>query len=402
MPSLTQSYQDFIQFIESRVERKPYANNLALRELAISCQKQLSGESPLVWTRCTFPPELIAAFGALPVPFEIFTTVIGHLRQAPDYLLETETMGFSTDSCSVVRIPLGGVLSDEDFPPPAMMIGITDFCEDGMRFFEHLGRRHADREYILIEVPYTYNEETVNYVEGQLKDVVAALSQATGVPYNPDRLRKLIHSSNQVRKYRLKIAELKKSLPARYSGRHGADFFGLLERAVCGERAAELAEQFYQEALSRADEPKTPELTRLMWLYAFPPVPNVIEVLENKWGAKVVAAEEEDAICWDEMDEREPLRAIARRICQSRTVGAIDNRLRQILRMAREYSVDGAIHFSHFSCAYSAGGTRVIKDTLAEEGVAFLNLDGDCASMQNNNPAQMMEALEEFVERLID
>lgn len=402
MPRLTETYQDFIKLTEARAERKPYASNLALREVAINCRKQLSGEAPLVWTRCTFPPELIAAFGAVPVSFEIVDIVVGHLRQAPDYLLETETMGFSTDSCTVVRIPLGGVLADEDFPPPAMMIGITDYCEDGMRFFEHLGRRHSDREYILVEVPYTYNEEAIDYVEEQLQEVVTSLSRATGVPYNPDRLRELIRCSNRVRDYRLKIAELKKSVPARFSGRRSSDFFGLLERAICGDRAVELADQFCQETLAQANEPKTPEKTRLMWLYALPPVPNIIEVLDNKWGAKVVAAEEEDALCWDEMDEQEPLRAIARRICQSRTVGAIDNRLRQILKMARDYSVQGAVHFSHFSCAYSAGGTRLIKDALAEQGVAFLNLDGDCGSLQNNNISQMMETLEEFVERLVD
>lgn len=401
MPSLTEAYQAFIQMAEAKSQRKPFASNLTLLEAARNCQKQLSGEAPLVWTRCTLPQELIAAFGAVPVFAEMVCTVIGVLRMAPEFLLETETLGFSTDSCTVVRTPLGAILSDEAFPPPALMIGITDYCEDGMRFFEHLSRRHPDRECLLVEVPYRYTEEAVDYVEGQLKNVVAALARATGTPYDPDRLRELIRCSNRVREVRLQINDLKKSVPARLSGRRDTDFFGQLNMGVCGQRAVELTEQFYQELLSQASEgARSPERTRLMWLYALPPVPRVIETLDAEWGARVVAAEE-GTVYWDEMEEREPLRAIARKICQSRTAGPIENRLGHILRTAREHSVQGAIHFSHFSCAYSTGGTRPIKDALAEQGVAFLNLDGDCAVAQQNNVLQMLETLEEFVERLV-
>jgi len=397
MPDLREAYEMFIQLSEARAARKPYATNLALRELGRSCLRQLEGEAPIVWTRCTFPQELIAAFGAIPVATEIVSTIIGFNKNGPDYLHITEALGFSTDSCTVQRVPLGALLGETTIVP-SLLIGITDYCEDGMRFFEHLSQ-HRGVEYVLLEVPPECNEEAIHYVERQLVDIIHKLEEVTGRPLDIDRLRELIRYSNEVTHYKEKVNELRRAVPARFSGRRDGDFFPLLEFGVYGEVAARLAKQFYEEALATADKESPPERARLLWLYTLPPVPRLIELMEEQWGARVVATEA-NRIFWQELDEGQPLYSLARKICQSRTIGLIENRLGHILELAREYSVNGAIHFSHFSCAYSVGATRVIKDQLASLGIPLLNLDGDCAVTQHNDPEAMREGLERFIEMI--
>lgn len=397
MASLKEVYQEFYQIAEARAQRKPYASNLALWETAKNCQRQLTGNEPLVWTRCTFPQELIWSFGILPVYAEMVTTIIGHVKKAPDFLMETEAVGFSTDSCTVQRTSLGGILSDTSLKP-VLMIGSTDFCEDGMRFFEHASR-HYQTEYFLLEVPSISSPESINYVEQQLRTIIAKLSQASGRPFDRERLQELIKYSNQIRAIQLKIEEWKKQIPAPIYGRREDDFFGLLNMGICGDVALGLAKKYYEEIFAQAAQgPRSPEKVRLMWLYALPPVPKIFEFLEEL-GAHLVATEQ-NGVHWEEMDENEPVRALAKKICQSRTIGPIENRLRHIFRLAKDYQVKGAIHFSHFSCAYSIGGIRIIRDELARQGISFLNLDGDCAVTQHNNTDQMKESLESFVERL--
>ena len=124
MASLREVYQEFYQIAEARAQRKPFASNLALWEMAKNCQRQLTGNEPLVWTRCTFPQELIWSFGILPVYAEMVTTIIGHVKKSPDFLMETESAGFSTDSCTVQRTSLGGILSDS-YLKPVLLIGST-------------------------------------------------------------------------------------------------------------------------------------------------------------------------------------------------------------------------------------------------------------------------------------
>jgi len=397
MASLREVYQEFYQIAEARAQRKPFASNLALWEMAKNCQRQLTGNEPLVWTRCTFPQELIWSFGILPVYAEMVTTIIGHVKKSPDFLMETESAGFSTDSCTVQRTSLGGILSDS-YLKPVLLIGSTDFCEDGMRFFEHASR-HYQTEYFLLEVPPICSPESVDYVEEQLRSIIAKLSQATGKPFDQEKLKGLIRCSDQIRAIQLKIEEWKRQVPAPIYGRREDDFFGLLNMGICGKVAGELASKYYEEIVARAAQGlRGAEKIRLMWLYALPPVPKVFEFLEEL-GAHLVATEQ-NSIHWDEMYENEPVRALAKKICQSRTIGPIENRLRHIIRMAKDYQVDGAVHFSHFSCAYSVGGIRIIRDELARQGISFLNLDGDCAVAQHNNIDQMRETLESFVERL--
>jgi benzoyl-CoA reductase/2-hydroxyglutaryl-CoA dehydratase subunit BcrC/BadD/HgdB len=398
MITLKEAYETFAQFTEARAARKPFASNLALKEIGKSCLRQLNREAPLVWTRCTFPQEIIATFDALPVSTELVSTVIGFTKMGPDFLLTTESLGFSTDSCTVQRVPLGAILTDDSISP-SLMIGVTDFCEDGMRFFEH-AIRHYKRDYILLEVPPDYNEESVDYVEVQLKEIIQKLSEVTGQAFDIDKLRELIRSSNQVTNYKKKINELRKEIPAKFSGRRDGDFFPLLEFGISGETAVDLAKQFYEEILQDASVRKDKtERARILWLYTLPPVSKMIETMEEQWGAKVVATEA-NRIYWDELEEKEPVRSIARKLCQSRTIGPIENRLGHIIELANEFSITGAVHFSHFSCAYSVGAIRVIKDKLGEKGIPFLNLDGDCGVMQNNNVEAMMEDLEGFIERI--
>jgi len=73
---------------------------------------------------------------------------------------------------------------------------------------------------------------------------------------------------------------------------------------------------------------------------------------------------------------------------------------RSVLRLAEEYRVDGAVHFSHWGCRQACGGVRVLKDSLMELSVPLLNLDGDGIDSRPYSPGQEKTGVEGFLEML--
>ncbi|MFA4910853.1 MAG: 2-hydroxyacyl-CoA dehydratase family protein [Desulfobacteria bacterium] len=397
---IKEMYLGFEEMMETKAKAKPYAKNLLLWEAAKIGRRQMEGEVPLVWTRCTFPAEIISAFGALPIYTEMVGTVLSIMGHTENILKRTEEQFFSSDSCSIQRAPLGAAL-EGGFPAPQLLIGSTDYCENGMRFFEHLSQ-YFGREYVLVEIPFEYSEDSVSYVERQLKEIVNKLSQVTSTPFDIDRLRELVKYRNQTMRYQVKINELRKKIPTPLPGRRCGDFLLMVDQLAGGKSILEFTKRFYEEilTLSKEENLKKEEKIRLLWIYVFPfGLSEIFHVLEKEYCAHIVM-EDLSHIYWDEIDEVDPLRGLARKMCQSYTVGAIESRTHQARSLAQDYQVQGAIHFSHFGCRYTRGGVRILKDTLAQVGVPLLSLEGDCLNQENNSPVQMLAHVEAFMEIL--
>jgi benzoyl-CoA reductase/2-hydroxyglutaryl-CoA dehydratase subunit BcrC/BadD/HgdB len=71
-----------------------------------------------------------------------------------------------------------------------------------------------------------------------------------------------------------------------------------------------------------------------------------------------------------------------------------------MIRLAREYRVDGAVHFSHRGCRQSSGCARQVRDELAAAGIRTLVLDGECLDEREHNEGQVRTRLEAFLESL--
>jgi len=80
--------------------------------------------------------------------------------------------------------------------------------------------------------------------------------------------------------------------------------------------------------------------------------------------------------------------------------GKIDNRVKVIINIAREYKIDGAVLFSHWGCRQSNGGARIIKDSLKKLGIPTLVIDGDCVDRNNSSHGQIKTRMQGFLEIL--
>jgi benzoyl-CoA reductase/2-hydroxyglutaryl-CoA dehydratase subunit BcrC/BadD/HgdB len=121
--------------------------------------------------------------------------------------------------------------------------------------------------------------------------------------------------------------------------------------------------------------------------------------LEDDLGG-VIAFEETSTVWWDELDEEQPLRSLARKMLAMYMHGPVERRADLALRHIARYRCEGAIHFNHWGCRQSSGALRVLRDRLRREGVPLLTLDGDCVDPTNLQLGPLRTRIDAFIEML--
>jgi benzoyl-CoA reductase/2-hydroxyglutaryl-CoA dehydratase subunit BcrC/BadD/HgdB len=91
------------------------------------------------------------------------------------------------------------------------------------------------------------------------------------------------------------------------------------------------------------------EKYRLLFLLA-PPYHTMepFKILESRGAHTVI--EELSYVYWDELDPKDPFISLARKVLSNQFLGPVERRVDVVTRLASEYNVSGAIHFSHLGC----------------------------------------------------
>ncbi len=182
-------------------------------------------------------------------------TAVRHV--AHEFLDEAEDYGYSPDICGYVkadvavqlragRHPMGRI------PKPAIAV-LTNACNTYLKWAEIWERFHGTRVFAL-DVPGTRSagaqtwkgdpgfERDRRYVEGQVRELIAACEQVTGKRFDVDRLREVLGHVNAMSACWKRILELNAARPAVFNAltdgtvylgvangfrgtREGADYF---------------------------------------------------------------------------------------------------------------------------------------------------------------------------------
>ncbi len=141
---------------------------------------------------------------------------------------------------------------------------------------------------------------------------------------------------------------------------------------------------------------------RILWLLAYPYFKNsFVDYMEDELGLYAVV-DEMSHIFWDEMDTEDPLRSLAKKTLQNHGLGEVARRVEVAVKLAADYNVDGAIHYSHFGCRQGCGGVGPLRENLEAAGFPLLVIDGDCIDERNYSDSQVRTRLEGFCEMLKD
>jgi benzoyl-CoA reductase/2-hydroxyglutaryl-CoA dehydratase subunit BcrC/BadD/HgdB len=282
------------------------------------------------------------------------------------------------------------------------MFSVSYPCDSAPHTFSLLASRMGAKHQTL-DVPWRLDAGGLELLASQLEE--AAMAMAEQARLSPEKaeagIRRAIASSNRARSYLLDIAELRARRPCPLSGKELPGQLSMLTSALGTPEGELFFKDLRDEMAERSRVPGEPagERLRLLWMHLRPYYENEIPDWLEDFGARVVC--DEFSYCWwEEMDPDDPYRSLARRLGSYFGVGPVENRAETMLRLAREYQVDGAVHFNHWGCRQSTGGSPVIRDRLLAAGIPCLILEGDCVDEREYQEGQTRTRLETFLSSL--
>ncbi len=399
-----QYFKDMADGIEAKILQDPDLPNPRKKyalETARLGSRLYSGNNTVAWCGLAVPFNLLNAMGITSCFVEFVGAVLAATGTADPFLEEAEQAGFVGDTCGYHRSVIGAARK-KIMPEPDFLIATTCPCSGGIAIMENLADLF-DKDLFVLNVPQEDSEQNVAYLADQIRDMVEFVTRHTGEPLDEDKLRQTVESTNRTRKIMKDVYQLAQNIPSPTDGRLLTNF-GLVMPLFCGtEAAAEIAQAYKDEFTARVDNgiPGVPgEKLRLLWIQNRIQFNNpLVELLEKEYRANIVSDELND-IFWDPIDPQDPYPGMARRAIAIPLNGSIQRRIEHLQKLARAYSLDGAINPCNWGCRQGTGARGLISEGLKEIGVPVLNLEVDCVDQRNFAEGQLRTRIEAFVEML--
>ena len=399
-----QYFKDMADGIEAKIlqdsnlpnPRKKYA-----LETARLGSRLYSGNNTVAWCGLAVPFDLLNVMGITSCFVEFVGAVLAATGTADPFLEEAEQAGFVGDTCGYHRTVIGAARKNI-MPEPDFLIATTCPCSGGIAIMENLAALF-NKDLFVLNVPQEDSEQNVAYLADQIRDMVEFVTRHTGEPLDEGKLRRAVENTNRARNIMEDVYQLAQNVPSPTDGRLLTNF-GLVMPLFCGtEAAVEIAQAYKDEFTARVDNGISgvpDEKLRLLWIQNRIQFNNpLVELLEKEYRANIVSDELND-IFWDPIDPQDPYPGMARRAIAIPLNGSIQRRIGHLQKLARTYSLDGAINPCNWGCRQGTGARGLISDGLKEIGVPVLNLEVDCVDKRNFAEGQLRTRVEAFIEML--
>jgi benzoyl-CoA reductase/2-hydroxyglutaryl-CoA dehydratase subunit BcrC/BadD/HgdB len=399
-----QYFKDMADGIEAKILQDPDLPNPRKKyalETARLGSRLYSGNNTVAWCGLAVPFDLLSVMGITSCFVEFVGAVLAATGTADPFLEEAEQAGFVGDTCGYHRSVMGAARK-KIMPEPDFLIATTCPCSGGIAIMENLADLF-NKDLFVLNVPQEDSEQNVAYLADQIRDMVEFVTRHTAEPLDEDKLRQAVENTNRTRKIMEDVYQLAQNVPSPTDGRLLTNF-GLVMPLFCGtEAAVEIAQAYKDEFTARVDNgiPGVPdEKLRLLWIQNRIQFNNpLVELLEKEYRANIVSDELND-IFWDPIDPQDPYPGMARRAIAIPLNGSIQRRIGHLQKLARAYSLDGAINPCNWGCRQGTGARGLISEGLKEIGVPVLNLEVDCVDKRNFAEGQLRTRVEAFVEML--
>lgn len=379
-------------------EAKKILTTMALEQAARAYRQK----EKVTWTTAFFPSEMIYLFDLAPFAPEVAAGAAASFEVAPELLQEAEYMGLSSDCCSFHRCAAAGAALDY-FPLPRFLTASAHLCDGASRLFQYMAERY-NRPLYMLDIPARDNCRAVQYIAAQLEQIARELELQTGTKLTGERINKVFAYANEARRHQLTVNRIRQSRPLAISGDEGLGYVYLLFLGSGHPQAVDiwktLAEELKTYGTENVDSgsPDNQDQVRLIWLHLRPyHSSELISYLEKELNACIVM-EEVNLVYWPPLDPEKPFESLARKILANPGLGPLDRRLDSIEKMVGDYNAHGVIHFSHWGCRQSVGGTLLLKKHLKKKQIPFLNLDGDCIDGSSFPWGQAQTRIDSFYE----
>lgn len=341
------------------------------------------------------PCEPLQVMGLYPYSCEGLGCFLSGTQAEQSFLQYAESQGLPDTFCSYHRIFIGAAEKGL-MPKPRFILNTTLACDANMLTFRRLAEYFQVPQFV-VDVPYETDEQSVDYVADQLREMVRFMERETGQHLKEETLQAAVARSQRsmeqfdrymtLRADRLLIGELT-----------GEMFSAFALHTLLGTPETE---SYTRRCIQEAEKAPPAEGVRLVWMHTTPFwVQPLRQVTDYNRQVQVVACD----ICFEgllkgPMDD-DPYRAMAQRVVYSAFNGPVERRIQRGIDAARQVKADGAVWFCHWGCKHTLGGAQLAKRRFEEAGLHCLVLDGDGCDRSHGGEGQMATRMEAFVEML--
>jgi benzoyl-CoA reductase/2-hydroxyglutaryl-CoA dehydratase subunit BcrC/BadD/HgdB len=392
----------------------PLASTRRLKEL-ISVHylqgRYADGAVPVAWVTSGFPVELLRPFGFHVVYPENHGALCSTRRMIPDLAAVAERAGYSRDLCGYARGDIGSVLSGKSpagrLPRPDLLGCCTNICQTVLYWYRALAE-HLRVPLVLVDTPFVYGEAKPHhlaYVQTQLEELTQAAGRVSGRPLRPEALARAMELSRVGTELWGACLATGRHRPSPWTG-----FDGFIHMApIVAMRGTEACNAYYRELKDELDDRVRrgiggirDERHRLLW-------DNLPIWYRIRQLAETFAAAGFNFVCttytnaWAEpaksIDASDPMGSAARAYSTILLNRDLNNRLRVMRELCRDYAVDGVVLHSDRSCKPYSVGQIDIKERLGRElGVRAVVLEADHADPRAFSEEQLDTRVQAFIE----
>jgi benzoyl-CoA reductase/2-hydroxyglutaryl-CoA dehydratase subunit BcrC/BadD/HgdB len=357
-----------------------------------------------------FPTEILYAMDIVPMHTETTTWLTAlFLKEQAELLAKSAELGLAPEICSPHR-GVAGIFGLKAIPRPDVLLWSNLICDNTTKSGELLMELSHCPGFFL-DNPFQDSPEEIQYLTGELEEMVRFLEEKSGKRLDLSRLSEIITRTNQELELYREIEELRKAKPSPMS------ITGYLELISAdylfpGQPEAiqylTLLRDELKISVQRKEGAVADERFRLMTLF-LPPLYLMSSLggLFEKFGA--VSVVEPLFTRWSDgtLDASKQLESVARKsfaLPERRSMyGPLSKTaLQDIIDSAREYKVDGAIYWAFMGCRHTCATIKVVKEILTEIDVPMLTIDCDIVDPTINSEEEIQDKLSQFFEMLED
>ena len=398
---------------EEKKTSKQVMNEMLAATYKNAAKAKENGEL-VCWATGIAPQEFMETMGIATLYPENFGAAMGAKHYSGNFCDIAEAHGYSIDICSYARNHFGYIYDGMHVDDPVVNLVKPDFilcctntCGTVMKWYENLAKDFGI-PMILFDTPFVYEEQATEhqakYMEKECYHVISQMEEITKKKFDMDKFKHVMEISMQTVQEFKNVVELNKSTPSPYCG---FDLFNYMGIMVCNrgqEQARDLMKLWASECEERIKEGKGPwndqeERFRIFWdgIACWPQL-NITYKTLKKFGINMVCSNYPNfwLLDYDEPTPRAMARAYAECVAMNRD---IPYDLKNVMSLAKNYSLDGIISHSNRSCKpMDFKQFEVRRIILEETGLPSIIFDGDQTDPDVFSEAQFETRLQSLVE----
>ena len=250
------------------------------------------------------------------------------------------------------------------------------------------------------------NELTIEYMVGEIKRAYAQFAEVAGVEITNELVIKAVEILFGYMEILGKVQELMRSDPLPLSQADMILFIMVTQMCIRDyEGATEAVKMLYEEVKQRVEEKRgvlSKGSPRVLWGNHFPlPDPGIVKMVEEVGIASPLSeiwylTTQPPTKIYDD-----PVETIAHRFLEMGLLTSVTGRIKDIIRVFKEWDLDGILWFNHAPCKVIGTDSLMIKKELKKElNVPIVVVEGDIYDSRFYNRQQIRTRVESFSEML--